>query len=959
VPMSSSATARSPVVSPELLAQLYELKNKAAQNKFLSKHGELFRPDVVSWLADSVRERAKIDAGPTISLAEIAVIIARKLRDKSAVAESLRTMGNALHLSGNNKSAVRYHARACNVFAGLGNNGELARTLSASIQPLILTGRYQRALSAAEQARRIFLEEHNQWRAARVDLNAGNIFQRQGQYAEALDHYQRAWRIFRSDPEKDPEALAVALHNVATCFVLLNDFSCALTVHKEARQFAQKHGMHVLVAQADYNMASLYYLQGEHDRAIEILRSTRELCSKTNDKYHVALCQLDLSEIYLEVNQSADAQEMARQAAEDFRKLGMAYEGGKSLANLALATWQQNQAAPALDLFAKARKMFSREGNPLWCSRMDLYRAIILREQGQYAEAQRLCLAALKVFRKSRIPYSLIQCHLLLAQLFLQKTDPASARRHCGAALKRLQNIEFPILRCQAHHLMGRVHVALALPEQAHKSYEEARHILETLRSGLNREELRISFMKNRLVLYEELVELCLSGSPRQRLEDAFEHIEQSKSRSLRDLMLNSKSEFRMDMALDSTLSHKIQNLRAEINWFTSQYEAEQLGEGKGSSERAATIQMEIRKRERELLRAVREIPLPIAESAGLVSPKAATLDEIRSVLSPESTLLEYFQIREQLVAVVLRCNSLEILPIAPIARVNDLITRLHYQFSKFRLGPAYLGSFGKSLLETTLSHLKELHEAIITPVRSLLQGDHLLIVPHGALHSLPFQALYDGKKHLIDDFRISYAPSATIFALCHSRSANRAGRSLVLGVPDEQAPFVSEEVRAVAAAIPKSDLFVGGAATAKVLQTKGEHARLIHIATHGFFRQDNPMFSGIRLGDGILSLYDLYQMRLPAELVTLSGCTTGLSVVRDGDELLGLLRGLIYAGAQTTLLTLWDVQDRSTAEFMAFFYERLNSCADKAGALQQATIDLRQRYPHPYYWAPFSLVGK
>jgi CHAT domain-containing protein len=118
-------------------------------------------------------------------------------------------------------------------------------------------------------------------------------------------------------------------------------------------------------------------------------------------------------------------------------------------------------------------------------------------------------------------------------------------------------------------------------------------------------------------------------------------------------------------------------------------------------------------------------------------------------------------------------------------------------------------------------------------------------------------------------------------------------------------------------------------------------------------------MFSGIRLGDAYLNLYDLYQLQLEADLVTLSGCATGLNVVTAGDELLGLIRGLLYAGAQSLLLTLWNVHDRSTADFMTSFYRRFQEGADKAAALQGAMQELRQRYPHPYYWAPFVLIGK
>jgi CHAT domain-containing protein len=118
-------------------------------------------------------------------------------------------------------------------------------------------------------------------------------------------------------------------------------------------------------------------------------------------------------------------------------------------------------------------------------------------------------------------------------------------------------------------------------------------------------------------------------------------------------------------------------------------------------------------------------------------------------------------------------------------------------------------------------------------------------------------------------------------------------------------------------------------------------------------------MFSGIRLGDAYLNLYDLYQLKLDAELVTLSGCATGMNVVTPGDELLGLVRGLLHAGAHSLLLTLWDVHDQSTADFMARFYRLCQDGLSKASALQGAMIELRERHPHPYYWAPFTLIGK
>jgi CHAT domain-containing protein len=118
-------------------------------------------------------------------------------------------------------------------------------------------------------------------------------------------------------------------------------------------------------------------------------------------------------------------------------------------------------------------------------------------------------------------------------------------------------------------------------------------------------------------------------------------------------------------------------------------------------------------------------------------------------------------------------------------------------------------------------------------------------------------------------------------------------------------------------------------------------------------------MFSAIRLGDSFFTLLDLYQLKLSAELVTLSGCSTALSVVAAGDELLGLARGLFNAGVESSLLTLWDVQDRSTSRLMSYFYRNIANGSGKRQALRSAMQELRLEYPHPYYWAPFVLAGK
>ena len=170
---------------------------------------------------------------------------------------------------------------------------------------------------------------------------------------------------------------------------------------------------------------------------------------------------------------------------------------------------------------------------------------------------------------------------------------------------------------------------------------------------------------------------------------------------------------------------------------------------------------------------------------------------------------------------------------------------------------------------------------------------------------------------------------------------------------------MILEEVEALRRILPDAKLFVGEAASEAVLKSHGPSSRIVHIATHGYFRQDNPMFSSIRLGDSYLSLYDLYHFKLPAELVVLSGCATGRNTVTPGDELMGLVRGLLQAGAQSLMLSLWDVHDASTRDFMIAFYSHLVQGMSKPLALQAAMAELRKSHPHPYDWAPFALIGK
>ena len=943
-----------------LYAQLARLFDAASRRKFVARHPELVRAETVTRLSEAVPQKVRVDVKEAMALADAAVLIARRLRRPESVAQSLRAKGNALYALNEHAAAVERHDEAARLFAKAGQPHEVARTLSTSIQPLILLGAYQRAEAAARQAREIFTREGDELRLARLDVNVGNIFHRQDRFAEALRSYEQAYE--RLLPHRNAEGIAVALGNMAVCLISLNDFTRALETHQRARAFCEEHGMPKLVALADYNIAYLYYFRGQYGRAIQELKATRDECEKVGDAYLAALCRMDLSEIYLELNLSDDAAQMAEESLGEFRRLGMGYEAAKSLAYLAIANGQQGKVLRALELCAEARRLFVQEQNTVWPALLDLYQALILFGASRLFEARRHCTAALEAFRSTALASKAILCRLLLARLALRMGEIDVARQQCEAAGQTLAPLDLPALSFQLDFVRGQIEQAAVEPAAAYDAYRRAQRSLEMLRSSLRGEELKIAFMKNKLEVYEALVDLALERrGDDDGVAEAFSYVEHAKSRSLQDLLLRAATPVSPIAVGKSELVRRVGDLREELNWYYHRIESEQMAAEERTEERIEALQEQVLARESELLRVIRELPASESESVEVLAPVSLPLEEIRRALPPGAMLVEYFRIGSRLLAFLVTRESLEVVPVALVPRVQHILRLLQFQLAWARPNASDVSPLSReSSRVATEAHLGELYTELIAPLRARLDADHLIFVPHDLLHYVPFHALYDGRQYLIDSFSISYAPSATVYALCHARGGHGSGSSLVLGVADAHTPFILDELRSVAARLPGAELYVGEEATVDVLRQKAEGRRVVHIAAHGFFRPDNPMFSGIRLGSSsYLTLYDLYNLKLPAELVVLSACVTGVNVIAAGDELLGLARGLFRAGAASLLLTLWEVPDQSTAEFMKAFYDRVLIAPNRASALRDAVLALREKYPHPIHWAPFVLMGK
>ena len=246
-------------------------------------------------------------------------------------------------------------------------------------------------------------------------------------------------------------------------------------------------------------------------------------------------------------------------------------------------------------------------------------------------------------------------------------------------------------------------------------------------------------------------------------------------------------------------------------------------------------------------------------------------------------------------------------------------------------------------------------------PLEAALQGaQHVTVLPHRKLHYLPFAALHDGQGWLAGRLVLGYAPSLAVWRSFRPWRLPARARVVAAGVGGEHLPHVAAELDAVRRVCGAgTQVLADDDATADALRAALPGVHGVHLACHGEFRADSPYFSHLSLADGPLTLRDASTLPLADSLVVLSACETGVNQVSAGDEVIGLVRGFLLAGASGVLSTLWTVDDQTTAELMSTFYSRLRRGLSPAAALAAAQRELMVRQPHPYYWAPFTVHAR
>jgi CHAT domain-containing protein len=373
-----------------------------------------------------------------------------------------------------------------------------------------------------------------------------------------------------------------------------------------------------------------------------------------------------------------------------------------------------------------------------------------------------------------------------------------------------------------------------------------------------------------------------------------------------------------------------------------------------------ASLKLALKDLETKFTVAREQANLSQSRSGQVLSLQPPSLAKIQKALPPHAVLLEYGLLEGEITAFVVTGATADQLSWkADTNRLRQNVVRLRGLLADPQSAewPDLLDQVSMTLLGSVAARIPA-------------DTQQILVVPAGYLNYLPFPVLSlpDGRA-LLDAYAVSYLPSASSLLYLGAGTGKTGelflgalGTSAVDGMPP--LPGTLTETAGIAAEYPQARRASGQAFTHDEARHALVSADTVHFATHGLLEEEAPLFSALLTSPAAgqpsrLSLYEIVGMKLRARLVVLSACETGLGKLGGGDEITGLTRTFLTAGADTVVASLWKVSDESTAMLMQEFYRRLGQGLAPSAALRESALAVRAKYKHPFYWAPFVVTGR
>lgn len=942
-----------PIDAARLVEQLASLAPEAR----LARVRDLGGAAVVNLLADEVERLAVAEVARGLEVGGLLRSIADGLGDPVARARARRARAQALSYAGRFEDALPEYGEAAALADEVGAGLEAARARMSSLHALASLGRYDEALRAGEAARTAFLAGGERRLAAHADVNLGATFQMNDDPERALFHFDRA----RPLVAHDEVTLAKLDSNRGHALLHLDRFAEARDALGSALPVFEREGLSWAAAIVEGNLAELAAREGRVHAALFHYERARRNLERDDSPADAARLQAEQAEVLSLLGANTDAIDAYAAALAVLDEQGLAFEAARARAGLGRALVRLGRFSDAEPVLERASRALGELGHATAGRRLDLIRADALAALGQPQRAAELVARACRELHDR--PGDAAVAALASGRLAARTGRPDAARDALDRACEAARRLDLAPLLSDALHERGRLNAASGRIDSAILDLQAAVAQVERVRGTLQAEQFRTVFHGDRLGVYEDLVGALLTAGGSRNVAEAFATAELGKNRALLDRMtgsveLDSSAGAGSD-AGETALRAQLAARRAELNRLYSRLADQSLGR----TDRLPEAWGDTLHRVEADLRGL-EARLAATRGAPSLFSRTASLEETQAALGPDDALVQYFTIRGELLAFVVRRDRLSVVRgLCDAVELDEAVRRARFQIVR-GLRP------GVDLERVVADARRALHEvwrrafSVVHP--RLSDARRIFVAPHGALHSVPFAALFDGQRHVIEEHEIVHVPSASVLAhLASSRPRTCGGAALVVGVADELAPTIEDEAAAVAASLPNSRFLRGAAATVPTFCEAAERADLIHVACHGFFSDQRPLASGLRLADRWLTLRDVYQLRLEARLVTLSGCDTGRGSVGAGDELIGLARAVLAAGSRSLLVSLWRVDDRITTEFMTRVYAgwETRPGAAPVGAigtkLRRVQLEFLERHRHPASWAPFILVGE
>ncbi len=941
----------------EIAAHVLSLDD-AARREFLARRRDDLTLDVIQ--AFKMRADADMlrDANLALRLADISAEVAALLSDPLAEALSLWIRGNALASLGRYPESLDYFERARAIFGRHGQTREVVGLRVNEIVALRHLGRYEQALRAADKARAWLASHEVPHYTATLEMNVGILHYQRGDYEAALAAYERGRQLF----VEAGNTVQVARMDVNRAITLesLDRFDEAERLLKEARATLLAEAMSQEVARVDLDLGVLAWRQGLYQQALRTLEQARSGFTAVSNPVEVAVVDLYRARVYLSLNLLPEALTTATSCEREFARQDMPRQIALALVAQGAAQRGMDNAPAALQLLDRARRIFTQRKAAVEVALIDVERAELRRLAGDVNTARRIARRAETALQTRGLLTEAALAVLQQAWCALDQGRPGQAEQLARAALQVADQLAQEILAYRAHHVLGRAAQASGQVTQALEEYRAAILSIERLVRNLWTDEFRAAFLADKLVVYEDAVRTALQLG---RLEQAFELVSRANLLTQAGPTLQD-----VESAPDEAgrlLLDELHALRRAWHWKHSRLERSGDLESPSEPDRSvgldAAAWRDLRALETRIAELTRRYRVQCGQAPG-AEAEVCTLAAVQNNLDAQAVLAQYFVIHGRLGAFVVRPGQTDChVDLGPIAQVEHWIKKWRFGLETLKLYPPDLVTASlPSLCADAQTHLRCLYDLLVAPLNldSSTPSSgvrQLYLTLPTPLNSVPFAALFDGARYLIERWQIAHVVSGL------AREAGfRFSSPLVVGYSDGgRLPLAVIEAQRVAEAmhLDGSRLLLEGAATEAEFERQCRQADLIHLSTHAAFRADNPFFSWVQLADAHPTVADLYSFRLGGcPLVTLSACETGLSSLHGGG-LIGLSRALMAAGARVVVASLWNIEDAATADLMERFYRQLKDGQTASAALRSAQLEMLKRLRHPLYWAGFVVI--